>query len=413
VTRPSIVGREPELARIHEFVDDVGRGGARLILEGDAGIGKTVLWREGVGRAEEHGLVVLASRPGPSELRLTFAALADLLAPVSSAVLDELPGPQRRALDVALLRSDPEGPAPDQRSVSAGFLSVLRSLASETPVVVALDDAQWLDAPTRRVLHFTLRRLEGEPVGLLAAVRSGGGGALHELRSAHRLILGPLNLAELHEIVKAELGQTFARPTLVRIERTSSGNPFFALELARAILEGATPISGSEPLPVPADLTKLLERRVRRLSARSRRALLTAAALSRPTTEIVDPDGVEEAEATGLVRVDGAGRVVFAHPLLATAVYGSATPHRRREVHRELAGRVTDAEARARHLALAATGPDDEVAENLVRAARSAVRRGAPDAAIELLELAYELTPPGCREHLHARRFELVRCLAG
>jgi DNA-binding CsgD family transcriptional regulator len=409
----SIVGREAELVGIDEFLDEVSRGAARLILEGEAGIGKTILWRAGVTRAEERGYVVLASRPGPSEPRLTFVGLADLLQLVESDVLDELPSPQRRALDVALLRADPQGPAPDQRSVAAGFLSVLRELATRAPVVVAIDDVQWLDRPSWRVLEFALRRLESEPVGFLCALRADDSGSLRELQGARRLRLGPLNIAALHEIIKGELGHAFARPTLVRIERTSSGNPFFAVELARAILEGGVPVSGSAPLPVPADLTELLERRVRRLPARSREALLTASALSQPTLELLDAEGIEGAEAAGLVRVDRTGRVGFVHPLLAAAVYGSASHARRREVHRDLAGRLTDAEERARHLALAANEPEDEVARNLVAAARSAGGRGAPDAAIELLELACELTPAERVDDLHARRFELVRCLAG
>ena len=140
-----IIGREEELAELREFLDAVGRVPAAFLMEGDPGIGKTVLWRAGVELARARDLRVLTAIPATAETRLAFAALADLLGPVLGDVLTNLPAPQRRALEVALLLEDAEGPPPDHRAVAFAFLGALRALAREGPVVVAVDDVQWLD----------------------------------------------------------------------------------------------------------------------------------------------------------------------------------------------------------------------------------------------------------------------------
>ena len=415
----TVVGREIELTIIDRFLDGVRSGSATLLIEGMAGIGKTTVLQAAVGRAEAQGARLLFSRPGPSETRLTYAGLLDLLEAVEDDVFATLPLPQRRALGVALLRADPEGPSADQRSIATGFLSVVRTLSISRPVVIVIDDVQWLDGPSRYVLEFAMRRLESERIGLIAAERIDDtpsralfGRALPPGR-VRRMKLGPLTVAALHDIIRAELAHSFARPTLVRIERTSAGNPFFALELARALLESGESPSVSSLLAVPEDLLELLTRRLRRMPAATERTLLIAAAMSQPTVDILDAKAILRAEAAGIVDVDERGRVTFTHPLLASAVYGAAQVDRRRQVHRELAARATSSEERARHLALATDGPDEEVAAALVEAARSARGRGAPDAAIELIELACELTPGEDRDTVFARRLELGRSLAG
>jgi len=413
MTGRAVVGRPAELDVVDAFLAAVDDGPARLLIEGEAGIGKTTVWQAATARARERGFRVLASRPGPSETRLTFAGLGDFLAEVTDDVLDVLPAPQRRALGVALLRADPDGPAPQQREVSTAFAGTLRVLAAETPVLVAVDDLQWLDLPSRRVLEFALRRLETERVGVLAAARPGGDwtSAIVALR-ATRIRLAPLSLASLHEVLRTELGTTFPRPTLVRIEAVSSGNPFFAIEVARALVEHGEPAHGSAPLSVPDDLTDLIAGRLRRLPAGTRRALLAAAALSTPTLDLLDRASIRKAEAAGVVSIDGDGGVRFAHPLLAASVYATASIADRRAVHRKLAARVRSPEECARHLALAAGPPDEMVAGMLAEAARAARERGAPDAAIELLELACDLTPVDDPATLDSRRLELGRLLS-
>jgi len=413
-----VFGREAELAEARRFIDALPRGSASLLIEGTAGIGKTTVWQAALRSAAERGVSVLSSRPGPSETRLTYAGLLDLLGTVDPATFRDLPAPQRKALDAALLRLDKDDHVADQRSIATGFLSVLRILARLSPVLIAIDDVQWLDVPTWHVLEFAIRRFDTEPVGLLAAMRmDGDAGSRIDFRSLpkdrlHEIRLRPLTLAALHEVFRAQLGHNFTRPILVRIEQTSGGNPFFALELARAILESGEPVSPSGRLSVPEDLAELLTRRIRRLPAASQDALLVASAMSQPTLDLLDVEAIGRAEHAGVVRIDERGRVLFTHPLIASAVYTSAPLARRRQVHRQLAARVKSAEERARHLALATNEPDEEVARALVEAAHSARARGAPDAAIELVALACERTAPDDRAALTARRFQLGRILS-
>jgi DNA-binding CsgD family transcriptional regulator/DNA polymerase III delta prime subunit len=409
----AVVGRAAELGVVEEFLESLEAGPSVLLLEGEPGIGKTTLWQGAVRRARELDVLVLTSRPGASETRLTFSALGDLLVDVHDGVLDELPGPQRRALDVALLRAEPEGEGAEQRVVSTAFLGVLRVLAAERAVLVAIDDLQWLDASSRRVLEFAVRRLERERLGILGATRPDGAPwRVFGDRSVQRVRLGPLSLAALFEILKAELGRTFARPSLVRIAAASNGNPFFAVELARALGEHDAPAHASAPLPVPNDLTDLLAGRLARLPSRARHALLVASALSAPTLDLLDRAGIARAEKARVVTVGDDGSLRFSHPLLAAAVYANASVAERRAVHRKLAARVTSPEERARHLALAAKAPDERVAEVLADAARSARDRGAPDAAIELLELACDRTPAVAGEQLFTRKLDLGRFLS-
>lgn len=167
-----IVGREGELARVQSFIGSVSEGPSALLLEGAAGIGKTTLWHAGVSIARTRGLRVLSCRAAASEARLSYAALGDLF----DFELPDLPAPQRRAMDAALLRAEVEGAPPDQRAVSVASLGVLRALATSGPVIVAIDDVQWLDAPSARVLAFVVRRLEDAPIRVLVALRVGSGG---------------------------------------------------------------------------------------------------------------------------------------------------------------------------------------------------------------------------------------------
>jgi DNA-binding CsgD family transcriptional regulator len=410
---PRVVGRAAELDAVDELLDALADGPSQLLVEGEPGIGKTTLWQAATERARERDYRVLVSRPSPAETRLTYAGLGDLLAEVDDDVFSQLPAPQRRALRVALLREDPDGPAPEQRVVSTAFLGTLKLLSAERPVLIAVDDLQWLDTPSRRVLDFALRRVAPTRIGVLAAVRPSSDSA-GELVSAEtrRIRLPPLSLASLSEILREELGTTFARPTLVRIEATSSGNPFFAVELARALVESDEPVHGAARLPVPGDLTELIAGRLRRLPATVQRALLAAAALSAPSLELLDGAALRKAEKAGVVAIDGAGSVRFEHPLLAASVYATASVDDRRDVHRKLAERVTSPEERARHLALAADEPDEEVAAALAEGAKSARNRGAPDSAIELLELACDLTPTDRTGQLFARRLDLGRYLS-
>ena len=390
-----MVGRDAELAELDAFLAGSATGFAAFALEGEPGIGKTTLWAEGISRAQILGRTVLVARPAEAEAGLSFAALADLVAPVEHRASSELSQPQRDALAAALLHTPAPEQGIDERAVSAAVLSLLRVLAAECPVVLAVDDAHWLDAPSARVLAFAARRLAAEQVGLLVTFRAGGGGpatfdAVADPSRRHVVRIGPLTVAALHELIKRHTGRSLARPILVQIARVSGGNPLYAIEIARE-LALRPPERGR--VPIPATLGSLVEARIKRLPAATCSALLTAAALSHPTVELVEAAALGPAEDAGIVTVEQ-GRVRFTHPLFASAVYGLASGPARRSLHRDLATLVSDAEERARHLALGSDRPDERIALELDAGAAFAHSRGAPDAAAELGELALYLTPP-------------------
>ena len=398
-----VIGRDEELAATRAFLAGVQEGPRELVIEGEPGIGKTAVWGAALAEAASSGCRVLRCVAEETEARLAFVCLTDLVGDAADEALPALPAPQRDALDLALLRGTHSSRrAPDPRTVGTALRSLLVELGRVAPVVVAVDDAQWLDAASTRALAFAARRLDGHRVGVLATVRApvaspdvlGLSRALGAERSA-RVRLGPLSLGALSVLLERRLGRRYRRPILLRIERASGGNPLFALEIARA-LGPAPALDPGRPLPVPASLQEMVADRVAALSSRARQSLLVAAALSHPSVELVErvssPAGLAAAEEAGLLRVDG-GHAAFTHPLYAAAVYTSAASSRRRAVHAQLAQLVTDPEERVRHLALATDGRDDEVAAALESGAAHARGRGAWGTAGELLEQARALTP--------------------
>jgi DNA-binding CsgD family transcriptional regulator len=399
--RTGVVGRHAELAELEAFLDDAQSSFAVLALEGAPGIGKSVLWREGRRRAEPR-FTVLWCRPAEAEAKLSLAAIADLLAPLAEHDYEALPAPQREALEVALLRRTPGQRAPDPRAIAAGFLTLIRQLASERPVVLAIDDAQWLDTPSRRILEFAARRLETEPLGLLYCLRGptpeASFGPVVAADRFRRMRLGPLSLAALGGILADHLEQRLPRPALVRISQASAGNPFYALEIGRLLIDSGVPHGATAALPVPDDLRALTAQRIARLPERSREALLLAAVLPNPMLTMFEAGDLEAAEEAGIIAVDPSGAVEFGHPLFASAVMSGIGAPRRRELHRQASALTIDPEQRARHLALADERPQSELAEQLEAAARLAASRGATDAAAELFELAAARTPAGAVE---------------
>ena len=411
-----MIGRAEAAEAIARFTQRVPDGPVGLVIEGEPGIGKTTAWLEAVRMAGERGYRVLRARPAEAEAELSFAALGDLVGGVLDDVSDALPPPQRVALDVVLRRRDADSPA-DPLTTATAFLSVLTILISRSPLVIAIDDAQWLDGASRRVLEFSARRLPRQ-CGILVGHRAGEGastplgldGAL-ALGGLERLRLGPMSVSALDRIVGSRLGARPSRPLLVRVAEAARGNPFFAIEISRAMAQGRSTPALGDPLPVPHRLRDLLSDRVGRLSPAAQAAAWAASALSRPTAASVvaalGPDidadeALHEAEQAGVLVADG-DRLSFSHPLLASAVYGAVTGTRRRALHRRLAGVVRDPEEAARHLARSTTAADDEAASRIEQAAALAERRGAPDAAAELYEAACRLTTSEHKEDL-ARR---------
>ena len=315
---------------------------------------------------------------------------------------------RRRALEVALLLTEPGNGAPDPRAIGLALLDVLRMLAEQRPVVIVLDDLQWLDTSSVGVLQIALRRLRDERVGLLATMRTAPDAAVPvELDRAFpadrlvRLPIGPLSLGALHHLLRERVGLDLTRPELGRVHEASAGNPFFALELGRELVRtGSRPATG-RALPVPESLYELLGGRLARLPTDTGDVVLFAAALARPTIDLVVKahghretvvDALDTAAREGVVELEDS-RLRFAHPLLASICYEQAPIWKRRAIHGALARAVVDAEERARHLALAAEGPDADVASELDSAGERAAARGATAGAAELAELACQLTP--------------------
>jgi len=400
-----IVGRERELQGIGAFLDEVATGTRGLLVAGPAGIGKTAIWQAALASTSERGYRILSSRPVETEARLSYASLGDLLGDALDEGAEALPSPLRRTLDIALLRADSGGRAPDRRAVSIASLRALQALARSQPVVIAIDDVQWMDDPSARALAFAVRRLLEEPLGVLATLRQAPGlmdpldlAAALGTRTS-RMTVGPLSVAALGSAVRRASGRKIPRPLLVRVHEMSQGNPLYALEIIRALPSESGELEGGEPLLVPEDLGRLLRSRIETLPKPEQEALLVASATPRPTVALAQAalgrpgqDVFEAAEVAGVVRVNG-GRLTFSHPLLASAVYQGASEQRRRWTHRRLAAVVANGEERARHLALSSVGPDADDAAALEEAAKNAYLRGAPDVATELWSLAERSTP--------------------
>ena len=413
-----IVGRDAELRDISEFLDHLASGPSALVLEGSAGIGKTTLWSAGVRAATDRGYRVLTTRAAESEARLSYAALGDMLGTASDAAFRGMPAPLRRALDAALLRSDRPGVAPDQRAVSLATAQAFRNLAVDSPLVLAVDDVQWLDRPSARVLSFALRRSSGDPIGALVSLRLApdSAGDLLELdravqRTTH-LAVGPLPPEPFGRILRERTGADVPHPVVARLHRVSGGNPLFALEMARAAVRDGSLAQQGDVWSVPEDLQKLLSARLAAMPQAARTPLLAIAATSQPTWDLVleiagsgerTLDALGRAEEAGIIE-RSAGRVRFTHPLLGSTLYLNASAAERKATHRWLSSSTTDLEERARHLALATQGPDEAVALALEEASRHARARGAPDAAAELATLAYGMTAAADSEGLRRRR---------
>ena len=394
-----IIGREEERGVVLSFVDDVPAGPSALVLEGEAGIGKSTLWLAGVEHAHARGMRVLSSRPAEAERGLAHLGLGDLLEDVLDDVLPALPAPRRRALEVALLLEEAADDRVDPRALGIATRSALQVLAEDGPLLVAIDDLQWFDASSADALTFALRRLGASPVLLLLSAR-GAERAVSGLERAvgadavRRLPVGPLSVGALHRLLRDRLDRPFARQTLLRIHERSGGNPFFALELARALDPGADP---ARPLPVPETLHELVRVRLSGLPDPTRRALALAAALGTASESLLDqagiaPETLEPAVVAQVIERSG-GSIRFTHPLLSSVLYEDLGDERE-DVHRRIASIVEDPLLRARHLALSRREPDADVAAELDVAVTSAAERGASAVAAELAEQALRLTPP-------------------
>ena len=395
------LGRSRELDHLALFLAGAREGFATLVIAGEAGIGKTTLWEESLGQAERRGCVVLRCRAAEQEETLGYVGLDDLLAS-STPLFPRLPRLHRDALETALLLT--RKGAPDQRAVGLAVLATFRMHAEERPTVVAVDDAQWLDRSSARVLRFALSRLSREHLRVLVTVRAGTHAPLVSGPSVRpepdELLLGPLDERALDAVIERRLGTSLLEPALHQLHDVSGGNPFFALEIAKEALRTGWRLTSAELPPIPTDLRNLVNARISRLEPATRELLLVVAAAVRPTATLLEQVLGRDARAhlaealEGGVLVFEHGYLRFSHPLLASTVYASRPPAERRRVHLRLAGSANDVEERGRHLALGTEIPDASVAASLDEAAAGARKRGASDTAALLTEHALRLTPP-------------------
>ncbi len=417
-----VFGRDAELRRIDGFLGDLATQAAALVLAGEAGAGKTTLLRWAADLAAGKGMTVLRTAPTRGDLGLAFAGLADLLEQRLDEVVADLPAVQASALRVALLLDDSPARAPEPRTMAAAFRCALTALAATAPLLLVVDDVQWLDSASEAAIGYAVRRLEHEQVGLLCAQRTDSPGAelpleLDRARLAAAVLpVGGLSLGALHRLLHSRLGAAFPRPVLRRIEAGSGGNPFIALEIGRAMLRRGSGPGADVTLPVPATLADLVSERLGALPADLLASLELVALMPHASIEQYLACGVDTAALDAGVRasvLEHAGdRFEFSHPVLAAAVTAGIPPARRRELHAAAAGVAALPEERARHRALAAAAPSAEVANQLAEAAGAAAVRGAPSVAAELFDLAATLTPPADLAVASRRRLESALQLA-
>ncbi len=417
-----VIGRQIELEAVDRFVERLRHGPASLVIHGEAGIGKTAIWRAAVDRAQEGGAIVLRSAPAESERELTLGGLTDLLSEVSTDRMAALPAVQRHALEIAVLRTEPSGQLPDQRTLSVATTTLIQQLAGEGRLVIAIDDTQWVDDASRAILAYAVRRLADRTAGILLAVRGDPTPSTLELAAGvpdeaqDSVRLGPMPLAALHHLFMARFGRSFPRLVLVRIEEASGGNPFYALEIARTLAAADPVVRPGDRLPIPATLGALVEARIGALPSATRSALLLTAVAAEPTIDTLRRVGADAASAldpafeAGVIAMDRRS-IRFTHALLAHAVIGVATPDEIRRAHASLARAATSDDVRARHLGGATEGRHERVAAALEAAAAAARARGATIDAASLFERASELTPREFGDEALRRATSAAECL--
>ena len=386
-----VFGREAELAAVSAFTAADAAVPAALVIEGEAGIGKTTIVRAALARASAAGLRMLLARPAAGEAELPYVGLGDLLGGFDAEAFASLADPQRRAIEAALARGRADSPV-ERHALSRGLLEFLRREGAAGDLLIVVDDVQWLDQPTVSVLSFALRRLGPTPIRVLVALRADAGGAIQPFAfpdwRVKRLAVGPLSTTELGILVRERFGRQLSRPRLKALRNASGGSPMFALELMR---QGGVS-DGSRPPTLPLALAE----RLSELDPSTRRTATVAAAALRPSSDMLLAAGVERAEleaaiAVGILELNGE-RLSFPHPLLAAAALELALPDERRRIHARLAAVSVDAVERGHHVAYSTVDRDESAAELLERAADEAAALGDHGSAAAFLLRAAELS---------------------
>jgi DNA-binding CsgD family transcriptional regulator len=398
--------RQAEWQRVRDFAASARASPALLTVEAEAGAGKSTLWRAGLAAAADAGHRLLRSEPSAAEADLSFAGLSDLLTGVLPEVTADIPGPQREALEIALLLRPAGDEAPTAHAVGLAVLAALRACVSVGPVLVAIDDVQWLDEASLDALMFALRRLASGPLTVLLAARSEAqadpltAGApppsrrwrdlLAATPAAEVIELAPLDMWQIQNLLPRTVTAAQAR----LVARQSRGNPFWAMEISASLETADT--------PVPQLARALTERLARSLSADAAEALATVAAAGRIGVaealsvlgNLADPAAALDAAILAGVVAETGDRITPVHPLIGAAAVESLPPGRRRQLYQRLAAASPNPERYAHFAALAAgPGPDTTVAEALDVAAAAAHARAANAAAAQFAAQAVLFTP--------------------
>jgi DNA-binding CsgD family transcriptional regulator len=423
-----VVGRDlvrsAEWQRVREFAEAVRPAPAALAVQGEAGAGKSTLWRAGIEVAAAAGHRLLRSEPSASETDLSFAGLSDLLADLMPLVAEQIPGPQREALEIALLLRRAGDEPPTARAVGLAVLAALRGCLAEGPVLVAVDDVQWLDEASLEALTFALRRVPGGPVSLLIAARTeaavdpltagvpppphGWRDLLAAVPAAETIDLAPLDMWQIQNLLPRTVTAAQAR----EVARQSRGNPFWALQVSASL--------GSAKSQVPPLARTLTDRLSRSLSADAAAALAAVAAAGRigmaealeVLNDLANPAAALDAAVLAGVVTEIGDRLAAAHPLIGAAAVELLPPARRAQLYRRLAEASSNPERYAHFTALATgPGPDEAVAQALDAAAVAAHARAANAVAAQFAAQALTFTPDsdnGALIRRHIRAAELL-----
>ena len=400
-----LVGRHEERRQLDSLLSVVRAGAGRaLIISGEAGIGKTALLDELALRTSEHRVIRVAGVE--SEMEFAFAALHQVCAAVPRH-LDHIPAPQRDALLIAF--GEREGPTPDPFLIGLAVLGLLSEAADRLPLLLLIDDQQWLDRASARVLAFIARRLVAERIGMVFATRAVG----EELTDLPQVAVGRLNAHDSRTLLLSVLDSPLDGRIRDQIIAEARGNPLALVEVPRMLT--AADLAGGFGLPA-APLTHSLEgtfrRQIEALPDATRRLLALAAAdpagdpdLFWSAAEVLGlaADAAEPALDAGLAEIGT--RVQFRHPLIRSTAYRCVPLSDRRRIHRALAtvtDRDLDPDSRAWHLGHAAVGPDDMVADELERSASRVQARGGVSAAAAFLERASTLAADPTRRSVLA-----------
>ncbi|MCM4084297.1 AAA family ATPase [Paractinoplanes hotanensis] len=388
-----MVGREVELGRIRRFLQSVRHDGDVRMVRGEPGVGKSALLSAAADMAEAAGLRVLRSSGSEFEVDVSYSLLNQLLLPLYTA-MQRLPPTLRDALTVAL--GFGPGPAPAPLLVCNAALSLVTTVSRKAPVLLIVDDVQWVDRPSAVVLGFIARRVQGSPVGVIAASRTGTESFL-DRRGLFEVTVEPLSTEAAERLVDVRF-PTMRGRARQRLLDLAQGNPLALVELADTLAGPAQHLESSDVVPLSDRLQTIFAHRIVGLPDPTRLLLLLATFEGsgdvRTLRGMTDLTHLAPAERTQLVRVDDAtGRMVFRHPLLQSAIVATSTHEERRRVHLAIAEALPgDLERRSWHLAAATAGPDEAVAAQLEHASHRVMQRGDALAAIAALMRAAELS---------------------